>query len=110
VRPPDDVIALSPVDVAPGAWTALESLARALVAAPFAVAARPVFDTRRGHPVLMRNTVLDAYRKMLDAPRPLRDVLASFGHRVVNVPVHEPRVISDLDTPDDVARWKPAVE
>lgn len=64
--------------------------------APIAV---PVFDGRRGHPVVFGRAV---FQELLDAPQDLgaRAVIRAAPARVVEVPVDDPAVLEDIDTPD----------
>jgi hypothetical protein len=43
-----------------------------------------------------------ALRTFVDAPRPLRDVLAALGAARVRVDVDDRAIVTDLDTPADV--------
>ena len=62
---------------------------------------RPVFDGRRGHPVLIQRTALE---KLLSqgGPANLRELLRDLGDRAVDAPVEDKRAIVDLDAPEDV--------
>jgi molybdenum cofactor cytidylyltransferase len=59
----------------------------------------PVYEGRRGHPVLFGAEVL-AEILALPYSRGANDVVHSKPDRVVEVPVHEPGVLVDIDTPD----------
>jgi molybdenum cofactor cytidylyltransferase len=63
-----------------------------------AYAVIPQFKGKKGHPLLlsskMRPRILQA-----DASKTLRDVLA--GVPTVNIPVDEPGILQDIDTPED---------
>jgi CTP:molybdopterin cytidylyltransferase MocA len=96
---PDDILLITPVD----AWPACEQTTRALLAAVHAgaSAAIPAHQGRGGHPVAMRASVLEGF---VEAPRPLRDVLAALGPARARVEVDDPAICIDLDTPEDVER------
>jgi molybdenum cofactor cytidylyltransferase len=60
----------------------------------------PTFGGRGGHPVLLRQPT---FRSILEMPpeRPLRSLLSGFGPQVVRVPVNDPGVVENLDTPEE---------
>lgn len=95
---PDATVALSPVDLDPDAWRCLATLSMSLQGN--VIAAKPSYESRRGHPVLVRAEALAPYARG-GAP-PLRDVLHDLGARVAIVPVAVRAVLGDLDTPDDL--------
>ncbi|MBI2077145.1 MAG: nucleotidyltransferase family protein [Euryarchaeota archaeon] len=63
----------------------------------------PTFQGRRGHPTAfagpLRNEVL-----RLEDDQPLHDVLHARPGRVVEVPVDDPGVLLNVDTPDDLKK------
>lgn len=66
---------------------------------PLAVWFIPTFEGRGGHPVLWRSVVrADVLDLRTDAP--LRSLLPEFGVQVRRVPVHDPGVVANVDTPD----------
>jgi len=66
------------------------------------LAAAPIFNGRRGHPVLFASALFpDLARAEGDAGA--RTVLAGLGPRVALVDVADPGVIFDVDTPGDLA-------
>jgi molybdenum cofactor cytidylyltransferase/nicotine blue oxidoreductase len=104
--------AISPVDVVPEAWRVLPALVRTVQSAGTIMGARPVHGGRGGHPVLIRTAVLKAYERVSERagrPAPLREVLRALGKAVRDVEVDCPEAITDLDTPDDFARWAPTL-
>jgi CTP:molybdopterin cytidylyltransferase MocA len=67
---------------------------------PAVRAVRPVYDGKRGHPVLVRRKHLEPF---FDEPTPtLRDVLAALGDAVVDVEVEDRRAVVDFAEPADV--------
>ena len=100
---PDDWLLVQPVDAPPVAPEVVAALVARAHAEPRPRAVRPVFEGRRGHPVLVSRSVMDPLRAA--APPPLRDVLASLGDEVVDVPVGDRACVVGFDTPDDVAAW-----
>lgn len=79
-------------------------LSSAFAAAEQAYGVIPQFRGKKGHPLLlsgqMRNQILRT-----DASKTLRDVLA--GVPTVIVPVDEPGILHDIDTPADYRSWSP---
>ena len=58
----------------------------------------PIHEARPGHPVALGRDVCGG----LSAARTLRDVIRRDPDRVVAVPVADPWVLRDLDTPEDL--------
>jgi CTP:molybdopterin cytidylyltransferase MocA len=98
----DGALLVTPVDAAPVTAPTMAAL-RARLKQPERLAARPRHGERGGHPVLLRPEVLDPYRRT--SPPPLRDVLRGLGDRVADVAVDDDRILVDVDTPEDFARW-----
>lgn len=89
---------MTPVDCPP----VREDTVRALLTAAHddrVVAARPRCGARRGHPVVLKPVVWQRYRH--DA-LPLRDVLQTLDHGVVEVEVSDEGVLRDIDRPGDL--------
>lgn len=63
----------------------------------------PTFDARRGHPVLFSGEALAALRTT-PLEEGARAVVSAFAGLRVEVPVPDPGVRIDLDTPEDLAR------
>lgn len=63
----------------------------------------PVYEGRRGHPVLFRRAV---FQELLEAPddQGARSVVRRVPSRVLEVPVSDPAVLEDIDTPEDYDR------
>jgi molybdenum cofactor cytidylyltransferase len=71
----------------------------------------PTFEGRGGHPVLWRPAVRnDIFDLRPDAP--LRALLPEFGPQVRRVPVDDPGVVQNVDTPEEyrsaLSGWDPA--
>lgn len=90
-----EVVIVTPVDVMPVSREVIEALAEGALRGE---AARPIWDGRAGHPVACRRALLEQHY-CLGAP-PLRDVLSGLGGRCIAVPVGDPAVGRDLDTPE----------
>jgi molybdenum cofactor cytidylyltransferase len=79
----------------------LPSLAEALAGG--ALAAAPLFDGRRGHPVLFSAELLESLRG-LSGDQGARDLLQGLGARLALVETDDPGVLVDIDRPDDLDR------
>lgn len=63
---------------------------------------RPVYDGRRGHPILFHHALAPAFQALAPAasPRPmLRELPAE---AVLDVAVDEPGILQDIDRPEDL--------
>jgi molybdenum cofactor cytidylyltransferase len=100
--PPDRVM-VTPADT-PGITR--ELVARLLDAAashPGGVVI-PCFGGRRGHPIVLPWTLAAEIRE-LPSGAGLNALVARHGHRVFELAIDDAGAVSDLDTPDDLARW-----
>ena len=96
----DRDVLLWPVDHPFVARTTVESLLRARDSDLLGVWFIPTFEGRGGHPVLWRTAVrADILDLRPDAP--LRSLLPEFGPQVSRIPVDDPGVIANVDTPDE---------
>jgi len=75
----------------------------ALAAAGDSAIAVPTYDGRRGHPVLFGRAV---WQELLDTPDEVgaRAVVRADAGRVRLVPVDDPGILVDVDTPEDFRR------
>jgi molybdenum cofactor cytidylyltransferase len=64
----------------------------------------PCFEGHRGHPIVLPWAVATEVRS-LAAGLGINALIAHHQARVMEVPVLDATVISDLDTPDDLRRW-----
>ena len=99
---PSAVVAL--VDQPPVSLSTVRALIEAAAAQPGAVHV-PTFNHVRGHPAVFPTALAEP----LEAARPgegARDVLARLGVAVQEHPADDAGVVVDLDSPDDVARWR----
>ena len=90
-----DVVFITPVDALPATVATFAALASALTSSG-TIAATPIFQGRRGHPVAVRRSALGPYEAG-STPPPLRDWLASLGAARMEVSVDDPNVVTDLD-------------
>jgi len=65
--------------------------------------AAPYFHTRRGHPVGIGGSFHDQLMR-LGGDEGARGLIVENETRLVKIPVGDPGVIRDIDTPDDLAR------
>lgn len=75
---------------------------RALLAAPRAEAAFPVFSGRRGHPVLLGPAARKAALAEDPASGSMKAIISAFP--VSEVPWDDDSILADVDTPGDYAR------
>ncbi len=65
----------------------------------------PTFGERRGHPVIWGSALFDDLLEDRDATREgARAVLRKHQRQVISVPVDDPAVIDELNTPEDYER------
>ena len=66
----------------------------------------PVFDGRRGHPVIFHHSL---FPELLQEPLPegARSVARRYLHDRMDVPVEDPGILADIDTPSDYRRHFP---
>lgn len=99
-----DAVMITPVDCPPPAASTLQRLRaafeRALAAGKWAV--QPEHDGRHGHPLLAGRELIDAF---LNAPvtSSAREVKRAHEKAIEDVPVSEPLIGADLNTPEDYA-------
>lgn len=62
-------------------------------------------DDRPGHPLVIAQPLFAAF-KALAGDNGGRDILASQQHNTRTIPLPGQRALSDLDTPEDWARWR----
>lgn len=79
------------------------AVVRALLdAGPSDAVTAPSFAGRRGHPVLLPGALLGELARASSHPEGLRDIVRAAATRLVEVA--SPRVLLDLNTPEDLAR------
>ena len=98
-----DVVLVTPVDCPPARDSTVRALLDALESNGDALAAKPRYEGRGGHPVALRARALTRYRDV--DPPPLRDHLRTFGERLLEVPVSDETVRLDIDEPADFEGW-----
>ncbi|HTT35625.1 MAG TPA: nucleotidyltransferase family protein [Thermoplasmata archaeon] len=97
--PAGDDVLLWPVDHPLVSTATVDRLLAARSADPLATWFIPVWQGQPGHPVLFRSEVR-AMIDGLDAAAPLRTLLPRLGPQVRRMPVPDPGVVANLDTPD----------
>ena len=98
--PADDApVLVVPVDMVPVSPDTLARIVAAL--APGVDAVIPCFEGRRGHPPMLRRTLLRAFD---DGAPPLRDVLAAMARPPLLLETADPTVVTDLDDAAAVLR------
>jgi molybdenum cofactor cytidylyltransferase len=102
---PEDVSAVlfSPVDHPLFSTTTVKQLIAGFLEtdAPLVV---PAFDGWRGHPVLFHR---DLFPELLeeDLPEGARTVVRRYLHARLQLPVNDPGILADIDTPEDYRRY-----
>lgn len=91
-------IAVLPVDHPLVEPATVEELLAVFAAHPGADAFVPTHQGRRGHPVVIRDTLFPEVLED-DLPEGLRTVIRRDPGRVRDVPVQDPGILADLDTP-----------
>ena len=107
LRPPPDGALVALGDMPDVSAAGLEALLAAFQEAGPEAIVVPVHGGRRGHPVLFGAAHLPALRR-LAGDRGARAVLEANAGRVVEVPVDDPGVLRDVDTPAQLERARRA--
>lgn len=98
----DAWLMIEPVDMPASSGAIRRELSKAASRTPAPSAVRPLFDGKRGYPVLIRR---DALGDLLSAEPPsLTEVVARLDEqgKVADVAVEDKRAITDFDLPEDV--------
>lgn len=105
--PDAEEIVLWPVDHPFAQAKTLAALGEAMASDPLGLWFLPTWNGHGGHPVLFRSSV----RGRIDAlapDAPLRSLLPSLGPQVVRLPVDDPGVAENVDTPEAYAEARAA--
>jgi molybdenum cofactor cytidylyltransferase len=94
---------LAPADHPVLSPAAVRELLAAANASPRHTVIVPVHADRRGHPPLIRWSLAEAVRA-IPAERGINWLLREHADRTLELPVNDPSVLTDLDTPEDYAR------
>ncbi|NUP12466.1 MAG: NTP transferase domain-containing protein [Polyangiaceae bacterium] len=109
---PEDIdwLMIEPVDMPPSSAAIRQELLRGALRSPAPDAVRPVFEGRRGHPVLVKRSALA--RMLVNDPPTLREVLAALGDYdaskgggALDVDVVDVRAVTGFDVPPDVQKF-----
>ncbi len=65
----------------------------------------PIYEGKRGHPVLMRAACAPEFLALPDGAS-ARDILHTRRARTRYVEVADPAILDDIDDPEDYARWR----
>jgi CTP:molybdopterin cytidylyltransferase MocA len=99
-------VVVLPIDMLPVRLSTLDALLSA-VRAPQVHVATPRHQSRGGHPIVARESLLQAFRG--GYPGTLRDLLQGAEAHRCRLDVDDPEVVSDLDTPSDLAARRPGM-
>jgi CTP:molybdopterin cytidylyltransferase MocA len=103
---PDRAVVVSPIDTLPVRLSTLQALLGAVTALEVHVAT-PRYQARGGHPIVARESLLQAYRDGYSGP--LRDLLHGAEARRRRLDIDDPEIVSDFDTPSDLAARRPGL-
>ncbi|MFO0611991.1 MAG: NTP transferase domain-containing protein [Polyangiaceae bacterium] len=105
---------ITPVGLPPASGSIRQALLGAMAKSADVSAVRATFEGKRGYPILVRDTALEAFltgaapsvAELSPAELPPLDaVLSALDTNCVDVPVIDPRATTDLDTPEQVEAW-----
>jgi molybdenum cofactor cytidylyltransferase len=99
--PANKAFFLLPVDIPLVQPSTVSTLLNALNQAPSALVFYPVYRSRRGHPPLIRSDLVDEILSF-DDQGGLQVLLKKHHRHARNVPVNDPFILLDADTPDDL--------
>jgi molybdenum cofactor cytidylyltransferase len=104
LEPEVELVFIQPVDCPGISPETLNGLLSAVETNQDALAAKPVYGGRGGHPVLLKQR---ACRLFLDSreSKNLREFLQSLGTRVLRMETEDRAVVRDLDTVDEIESW-----
>jgi CTP:molybdopterin cytidylyltransferase MocA len=100
-----DAFFLLPVDIPLVRRHTIHKLLEAMDQDPHALVFYPEYQTRRGHPPLIRRDLAAAILSS-DVQGGLRALLRKYRQKSRNVPVDDPFILLDADTPEDLAFLK----
>lgn len=101
---PGRVVVVAPVDTLPAQRSTLRAL---LTAADRTLVATPQYRGQSGHPIALREQLLQRFREGYAGT--LRDVVRGAGVQRCQLDVDDAAVLVDLDTPADLATLRPGV-
>lgn len=84
----------------------VKALAESFAASTGEMVIAPVFNQRRGHPVIFPRACFNALRKLDGDAGARRLIAANDGAGLLALSVDDPGVLQDIDTPDDIVRLK----
>ena len=97
-----DAFFLLPVDIPLVRQDTIEQLLEAMARDPDSLIFYPEYQSRRGHPPLIRRDLADDIVKYADQGG-LRTLFRGYRQQSRNVPVEDPYILLDVDTPEDLA-------
>ena len=99
-------VIVSPIDMLPVRPATLEALLEAVMA-PQVHAATPRYQALGGHPIVARESLVQAFRDGYAGT--LRDLLRGAEAHRRRLDLDDPAVVGDLDTPSDLAACRPGL-
>ena len=100
-----DAFFLLPVDIPLVRPSTVRQLAAAFVQHRAPLVCYPLFQSTRGHPPLINSELIDAIRGYA-GDGGLREFLRGFEKQAISIPVEDPFIRLDADTPEELLRLK----
>jgi molybdenum cofactor cytidylyltransferase len=105
LRHPSDAFFLLPVDTPLVLPTTIRQLSDAFHKNPSPMVYYPQFQSRRGHPPLINSRLIDAILSY-GGKGGLRAFLRGYEEHTISIPVQDPFILLDADTPKDLLLLK----
>jgi CTP:molybdopterin cytidylyltransferase MocA len=103
LKHPGDAFFLLPVDIPLVRPATIQQLAVAFEQHRAPLVCYPLFQSRRGHPPLINSQLMDALLRH-DGQGGLREFLRGYENQAISIPVEDPFILLDADTPQDLLR------
>lgn len=104
IEPETELVFIHPVDCPGVAPETLQTLLSSMQASREALAAKPLYRGRGGHPVLLRKEACTLFHNC-DRKWTLRQFLRWLGSRVLQIDTEDRAILRDLDTSEDIEAW-----
>lgn len=102
LRHPCDAFFLLPVDIPFVLPTTIRQLSNAFCKNSLSMVCYPQFQSRRGHPPLINSKLIDEILSY-SGQGGLREFLRSYENQAISIPVEDPFIRLDADTPKDLS-------
>jgi CTP:molybdopterin cytidylyltransferase MocA len=105
LKHPGDAFFLLPVDIPLVRPATIRQLAAGFDQHRAPLVCYPLFQSQRGHPPLINSQLIDALRRH-DGKGGLREFLRGYENQAISIPVEDPFIRLDADTPQDLLGLK----